>query len=185
MNKVFWVLASVLLLAYPVLIYFGIEKLSPAHFAAVLAVLMSVRFMLSPTARDVRQVALFTLVLLYVGSVVLSDSQLLLRLYPVLMSLAVASTFFVTLFEPESLIERMARLSGKVITPRAKVYTRKLTAVWFFLLVVNAVVSLFFAVEGSVDAWAFYCGFLSYILFATFFGAEFIYRQFYIRKYGA
>lgn len=184
MKKFFWPIVSILLVAYPAIIYFGSGIFRPADFAIVLAVIVSFRFVVSSTETDARQLSLLLFVCVYVAVVFFLDSPLLLKLYPVLMSLAVSFIFLVSLYEPESLIEKIARMMGETITDNAKRYTRKLTAIWGGLLIVNAVVALYFALMPTMKYWALYCGFLSYLIFAAFFGLELLYRQYYKKKYG-
>lgn len=172
-------------LAYPLLVYLGIRHISPAVFAAVLIGLALGRFVISRyygknTKGDA---ALLIVVLSYSLILLLSPGALLLKLYPVLISLCVALIFALSLNTPESLIERLARLAGETITPRAKGYTRRLTAIWAILLVANALVALYLALFGSMAHWALYTGLISYLLFGCFFAVEYGYRRYYIHKY--
>jgi uncharacterized membrane protein len=129
------------------------------------------------------ELTLLMIALAYSLALVIANNELLLKLYPVLMSLCVALFFFLSLYKPESLIERIARLAGETITPRAKTYTRRLTGIWAILLLGNALIALYLALFASLKSWALYSGLLSYLFFGLFFAAEYGYRRYYINKY--
>ncbi len=178
-------LVTLLALVYPLIIYVGVHHLSPAVLALGLLALTVARLLLARAQFDGRQIALLVIMLLYSALSAVADSEWLLRLYPVIISLCLAMIFLLTLSDDQSLIEKLARVAGKVITPNAKRYTRGLTAVWACALVFNAGVAFYLALYASLRAWAFYCGVLSYLLFGCLFLIEFLYRHYYIRKYGA
>ncbi len=172
--------------AYPLLVYVGVQHVSPALFALVLAVLAMAKFLLARKQGGkpaMAELGLLVTVLVYSLLLLSINSELLLRFYPVLISLCVALLFALSLNAPESLIERLARLAGETITPRAKAYTRKLTAIWALLLIGNALVALYLALFASLKLWALYNGLVSYILLGTFFALEYAYRRYYIHKY--
>ncbi|QEY11866.1 hypothetical protein [Cellvibrio sp. KY-YJ-3] len=173
-------------IAYPLLVYLGIQHISPALFALVLAVLALAKFSAARRqgqAQTHAELGLLLVALAYSLALLIANSELLLKLYPVLISLCMALFFALSLRAPESLIERLARLAGETITPRAKAYTRVLTAIWAVLLVGNALVALYLAFFASLKSWALYSGLLSYVFFAVFFALEYSYRRYYIHKY--
>ncbi len=172
--------------AYPLLVYLGIQHVSPALFALVLASLALAKFMVARRAGrkpETAELALLIVALGYSLALVITNSELMLRFYPVLISLCVALLFALSLRAPESLIERLARLAGETITPRARSYTRKLTLIWALLLFGNALVALYLAIFASLKSWALYNGLVSYVFFAVFFALEYTYRRYYIHKY--
>lgn len=173
-------------IVYPLLVYLGIQHISPALFALVLAVLAVAKYIASRSRGQTQHYAELTLmvvVLVYSLTLLIANSELLLKLYPVLISLCVALFFALSLRAPESLIERIARLAGENITPRAKAYTRVLTGIWAGLLIGNALIALYLALFASLKSWALYSGLLSYVFFGLFFAVEYLYRRYYINKY--
>ena len=121
---------------------------------------------------------LFSLLLL------ITNSHALVKLYPALASLGIALLFASSLFSPVSLIERVASMQGATITPRAKVYTRRLTFVWTVLLCVNALIACVLAIYSPMKWWLIWTGMLSYLCFALVFIVEYAYRRHSIRRYG-
>lgn len=180
------ILASVSI-AYPLLVYVGIQHISPAIFALVLATLAVAKFVVArrhdQEGMTTTEWALLLITLAYSLALVVANNEFLLKLYPVLISLCVALLFALSLRAPESLIERMARMAGETITPRAKAYTRVLTGIWAMLLVGNALIALYQALFASLKSWALYSGLLSYVFFGLFFALEYTYRRYYINKY--
>lgn len=176
---------AVVSIAYPAIVYFGIQTLSPAFFAIVLLLIGVGRFCVAKDRRETTQVVLLTVAVTYSLVLMINGSRHFLMLYPVVISTCVGAVFLASLRQSESLIERLARLSGKEITPRAKRYTRKLTLIWATLLFLNAGVALYLAYFASIEQWALYCGLLSYIIFSGFFALEFTYRQYYMHIHRA
>jgi uncharacterized membrane protein len=170
---------------YPVIVYFGMEHISPATFSLILSAMALLRFVITRGWSDVTQIPVLIAVLLFSAGLLITGDQYWLKLYPVVISASIAAIFALSLRNPESLIERVARLRGADITPRARHYTKRLTLVWAILLTVNALVSLYLAEFADMKAWALYCGFISYVIIGCFFAAELLYRRYYIAKYGA
>ena len=183
MKAVLIFIASLVTLVYPIIVYFGIQRLSPAFFALVLLALAVVKFVVAKGKKDMLQLLILLLAVIFSVALAISNSEILLRLYPVVISLGVALIFALSLSQAETVIERMARLAGEEITPRAKFYTRRLTIVWVALLIANASVAFYLALFGSMGQWAFYCGFLAYVIFGGVFIVELLYRRFYIAKH--
>lgn len=176
-------LAAVVALGYPVIVYFGVQRVSPAFFALLLLAIAVIKFAVAQDKKDFYQLSVLVVAIVFSLLLAVTDNELLLRIYPVIMSTAVALVFARSLREPENILLRMARMAGKTITPEAQFYTRRLTLLWVALLLTNGVVALYFALFGTLAQWAFYCGFLSYVLIGLFFILELIYRRFYIARH--
>lgn len=174
---------SLLALVYPLVVYFGIDRISPAVLGVILACMVVIKFYLTPQ-KDYAQTLVLLLMVIFSLGVAISNSEMTLRFYPVIMSCAVATLFALSLFQSQSLIERFARMAGKTITANAKSYSRKLTLLWSILLLINAGVAGYFALYATMKSWALYNGLLSYGVFILFFCLEYGFRQYYIRRYG-
>jgi uncharacterized membrane protein len=184
MKFVFSVVLITISIAYPAIVYFGIQHFSPAFFSLVLLGVALLKFFTANDRFDIAQMGMLLVVGIYSLGLLITNSAYGLRLYPAVISTCVAVLFGLSLAQPESLIERMARLSGKTITPRAKHYTKTLTLIWAILLIVNAGVALYLAHFASFKLWALYCGLISYGIFGFIFAIEFGYRRYYIAKHG-
>ena len=182
-------LASVVLalvsIAYPAMVYFGVQHLSPAFFALVIFALAVAKFIHTRKQTGKGQWLLLLIVTAYSAGLLFSNSEHWLKLYPVIISWCVAMLFALSLTQSETILERLARLGGANITPKAKSYIHTLTQVWALLLTANGLVALYLACFASLESWTLYCGLLSYVIFAAFFALEYSYRCYYIRKHRA
>jgi uncharacterized membrane protein len=113
----------------------------------------------------------------------LSDNVLAIQLSPVFISLILLGVFAYSLFQPLSLISHLAiKMSKEPLPIYAINYTWCVTLVWCLFFVLNATISLYTVVIGSLELWTIYNGFISYILMAMLFAIEFITR-FFVRKH--
>jgi uncharacterized membrane protein len=183
-KKLLALLIGVISLTYPFIVYFGLQKFSPALFAILIFLLALLKYFSSKHRQGVNALAVLAIAVIYSLALALSNSELLLRLYPVMISLVIASIFALSLRDKEAFITQLARISGKEITPRAAIYTRKLTMLWAALLLINAAIALYLALTASLERWMLYCGLISYLIFGTVMLLELAYRQFYIARYG-
>ncbi len=183
LKKVIFLLVGVIAVAYPFVVFVGLDRLGVSNLVLVLLAVVFLRFILTKGYRDRSQLLLFVVVGAFCGGVYALKSEALLKLYPVLMSLSIATLFGLSLLQRESIIEKFAHRMGKDISHREKQYTRRLTGVWTAVLVLNAAVAGYTSCCMELKYWAYYNGFLSYVLFAILFVVELLYRYiFIIRK---
>jgi uncharacterized membrane protein len=185
MKSLIPLLLAVVSIAYPAMVYFGIQHISPAFFALVIFALAIAKFVSTRKQTGKEQWLLLLAVTAYSLWLLVSNSEDWLKLYPVIISWCLAVLFTLSLKQPETILERLARLGGAEITPRAKGYIRRLTLVWAMMLTANGLVALYLALFASLKSWALYCGLLSYLIFGIFFALEYAYRCYYIRKHRA
>lgn len=104
------------------------------------------------------------------------------KLYPVIVNFFLFCLFFGSIFAKETIIQKFARLMEPDIKPKALEYTRNLTYVWAVFIFLNFLVSVA-TLFMSEKVWAFYNGFLSYILVGAFFIIEYIVRIWFKKKH--
>lgn len=183
-----WVIAfiTLLIIAYPFAVYFGLNYFSPRYIALGLILIFFLRFIL--IAPNIKSHAKFTLIAITVAGIVVSilgiifNQNIMIKLYPVVMNLLMFGIFFYSLLYPPTIIEKLARIKTPDLPKAAEEYTRKVTIAWCVFFVVNGLVALWTALFSTLKIWTFYNGFLSYILIGVMFVAEFIYRQWAKRK---
>jgi uncharacterized membrane protein len=168
-----WLLV-LLTLAWPAIVYFGLQLLGIRFLAVLLFALAAFRAL---TSRDPMwwAVAAGTLglsVLAFAG-----DQLLPLKLYPVLVNVALLGVFAISLWKPPSAIERLARLTEPDLPPAAVQYTRRVTQVWCAFFVLNGGIALVTALWLSAAAWALYNGLIAYLLMGLLFGGEWLVRR--------
>jgi len=182
-HIILFVIIAGITAVYPFIVYTGLNEFGPSMLSLVLFALLLARVVLRGDYHQPEQYAQ----LLLVGSLCLVaawlQSELLLRFYPVLMSLGFAGFFALSLRTPHSLIERFARTFISDVEPHQQAYMRVLTKIWAGLLVVNAVVAAYTACCLSLKYWTLYNGAIAYIIFGVFSLGELVNRYFYKKRY--
>ncbi len=97
--------------------------------------------------------------------------------WPCIVSAGLLWTFGRTLVRPPPLVERFARLQKPALSAEEIVYCRHVTQVWCLFFIFNGSAALALTLYGSIKWWAFYNGFISYLLVGALFAAEYLYRH--------
>ena len=109
-------------------------------------------------------------------AIVVTNSELLLRLYPSLVNLGLLIAFGATLVRGPSMIEKFARLARPDLPPGAVRHTRRVTQVWCAFFVLNGAFSAYTALYWSRANWSLYNGAIAYGLIGVLLVAEVIWR---------
>jgi uncharacterized membrane protein len=174
-------LQLVLWLVYPLAIYFGLKVFEPRAVALLLAAALLVRRRreagrLLAGLRRIDFATLAALLTLAIACAV-TNSEMLLRLYPAAMNLGMLTLFAVSLKNPPSMIERFARLQEPELPLAGIRYTRRVTQVWCVFFVVNGVIAAWTAFFASRDGWALYNGLIAYLAMGILFAGEWLIRR--------
>ncbi|MGC7402706.1 hypothetical protein ACPWR0_02620 [Pandoraea pneumonica] len=167
-------------LAYPVLILAGISLLAPRYLALLLLVGIYLRY-----RRNLKSHRLLMPVEWAVAgglaalacATALSNSEFLLRCYPVAVNAGMGLTFAMSLRSPMPMVERIARLHQPDLPADATPYLRKVTRVWIGFFVFNGTVALATALLASREIWSLYNGGIAYVLIGLLFAAEWLWRR--------
>lgn len=168
------VLAALVTLAYPLAVYWGLGHWEPRHLAGLLVLVALLRAVGSPDPLW-RVAALGAAVLALLGT--LGNALLPLKLYPVLVNVALLLVFVHSLHRPPTVIERLARLKEPRLPESGVRYTRKVTQVWAAFFVLNGGIALGTALYASEATWALYNGLIAYGLMGLLFAGEWLVRQ--------
>ncbi|KAA9131399.1 hypothetical protein F3N42_08745 [Marinihelvus fidelis] len=175
-------LVALLLVIYPLLVWQGLDRLGVAPMVVVLGGLLIARsLMLGERLGRLLPLAMVAIVLFVVAVVLSGDSRGLL-LYPVLVNAALCGACAWSLMRPPSLLERGLRLAGRELPDEATPYLRVVTACWAVFFAANGAVAAWTALAASLDTWAFYNGFLAYVLIGAMIGIECLVRPVYRRR---
>jgi uncharacterized membrane protein len=175
MKLLLKIFIALLFLTYPLAVYFGIARFGVAPLAWLLAGLALLRLALARHERSLWPVAGLAL-LLGIASALTRNGDWL-RYYPVLMNLASLAVFAWSLFNPPSLIERLARLHEPDLPPSGVVWTRHVTQVWCVFFVINGSIAFYTARFSSLETWTLYNGLIAYVLMGVLLGGEYLLRQ--------
>jgi|TergutMp193P3_1026864.scaffolds.fasta_scaffold00478_5 uncharacterized membrane protein len=106
----------------------------------------------------------------------------LLKLYPLLINLALLVSFGTSLFNPPTKVFRIALLSDSSIRnsanlPDIESYCRGVTKVWCIFFALNALASSITILYSPDWVWALYNGLIAYILMGIIFAVEWLVRK--------
>jgi uncharacterized membrane protein len=161
---------------YPALVFFLRGTVDPALFIVLALAIIAIRLTLGSVSFGSWRTALL-IAAAALAVLALLDAGLAARAYPVLISLAAAGVFAVTLWRPPSLIERLALASGEPWSPALQGYCRNVTLIWALWLGLNAAIAAGLALEHNDQAWALWTGLLSYLVSGALFGGEWLVRR--------
>jgi uncharacterized membrane protein len=111
------------------------------------------------------------------AAIVLTNSELLLRLYPSLVNLGLLVVFGATLLRGPSMVEKFARLRNPDPIPQVVRYTRRVTQIWCVFFTLNSVFSVYTALCWRREAWSLYNGALAYGLIGVLLVGEIAWRH--------
>ncbi len=178
-------LLALLLITYPVAVYFGLQYIEPGFVAAFFAIVFVIRHFNTPGKRGTIphiNIVLITVLSLLTFSVV-ANSALALKFYPVVMSLSFLAIFGYSLYKPPSVVEIIARLREE-LDDDGIAYTRRVTQVWCGFFIVNALIATGTIFHENEQVWLVYNGLISYILMGLLMAGEFVVR-FFVKKRNA
>ena len=169
------------LVAYPLLVYFGLGRFGVRGVGLSLIVVCALRLALSLVRRD-RGLPTAQLLLIGGGGILLAGASVVgaspkpMLHYPVVVNGAMMLLFAWSLARPPTVVERLARLRDPELPPEGVRYTRGVTIAWVTFFVVNGGAALYTALYASLETWALYNGLIAYILIGVMFGTEFLIR---------
>lgn len=181
MNAMRGLLQGMLWIVYPLAVYFGIKFFEPRTVAVLFAIALLLRrrhdagrFLAGLSRVDL---GVFLALLGLAGVTAAINSEHLLRLYPVAMSLGMLLLFGLSLKNSPSMVERFARLREPDLSPDGVIYTRRVTQVWCVFFVINGSIAGWTAIYATRDEWALYNGFIAYLLMGMLFAGEWLVRR--------
>lgn len=181
MPRLLLLLLSLMLLAYPFAVYFGLQYLSPRYLGLLLLILLAARFLIARGqlgADRVKSLIPVTLAGIALCLLILIFNQSsLVRLTPALINFTLLAVFCYTLYKPPSMIEYIARLGDPNLPAQAIAYTRHVTMVWCLFFLFNGAIALYTCFFTSLETWMLYNGLIAYLLMGILFAAEYCVRR--------
>lgn len=186
MNAGFKFVMALLVMAYPLLIYYFLPQFSPRILALVLILILGLRWLSQPLATRTSSARAW-FIPLAIGALVAAlalvlDSALLLKLYPAFISFSFLALFTWSLAHPPTLIERIAARHDPLFGPEQIPYVRKVMRVWCAFFIVNGSIAVVTVWLGDERLWALYNGLISYLLIGLLFAGEYAVRRYCQRR---
>lgn len=180
MSRLFALLPGMVLLAYPFVVWWGLHQGELIWLCLALGLLFALRLLPQPVRW--REMAALSRLLAGMGLLLCSLSLLcrradLLLYYPVLVSGSLLALFGWSLWQPMTLVERIARLQEPQLPPAAIRYTRQVTRIWCGFFIFNGAIAIATIWHGDLALWSLYNGLLSYLLMGTLMAGEWLVRQ--------
>lgn len=171
-------------LAYPAVILCAWRWDSPRLVGLLLLALLwlqrvSGRGPFAASLRKLTPVDLAVAATLSVGSaaIVLTNSELIMRLYPSLVNLGLLVAFGATLVKGPSMVEKFARRNYADPPAHVVRYTRRVTQLWCVFFAANGVFSAWTAFCWESRAWSLYNGAIVYAIIGTLLVCEIVWRK--------
>lgn len=166
-------LAWLATLLYPVAIWLGLTRFEPRWLGLFLLLVALLRAIASREA-----VWLFAAAgaLVLVAATFIFNNGLPLKLYPVLVNLAMLLVFAISLWKPPTVIERLARLRHPDLPPEGVRWVANVTRAWCLFFMINGSIALWTALAASDATWALYNGAIAYVLISAMLGGEWLLR---------
>jgi len=169
-------LLIVLLILYPFAISAMLNRFGVLSLGTVFIALLLLRLLLFKSTARIVVFSIAGLSTLFLLALAYTDSSELLKLYPAFVNLGCLIAFGLTLVNPPSMIERIARLAKMEMSPQGIHYTRAVTMIWCVFFIINGAIITWLAYAGTNQSWARYTGFYSYIAMGSLFAIEYMFR---------
>jgi uncharacterized membrane protein len=176
------VVATVGMVAYPLLVWRGLTTGSPRQVSLVMVALFlpaayfRLRSIKGADLKGLVAVPVVTLACLGLASI-LNQLDFILAV-PIAVSSVFLGTFGVTLRPgSRSMVERFARLQEPALIPEKQAWCRLWTKIWCVFFVLNAITAGILGWLAPLEWWALYTGLISYVLTGIVFGVEVLLRM--------
>lgn len=182
-------LFAAIVIAYPLIVYFGLERLGGRGLAICIIAIALARLLLVRRFEELRSAVPHTAVvaamlLIFGIAAAATDSATLLLYYPIGMNVLMFAIFFTSLLFPPTIIEQLARLRTPDLPAAGVVYTRRVTMVWCAFFVFNGSMAVYTTFGSNLGFWAVYNSVISYSLMGLLFAGEYVVRRYVQRRDG-
>ena len=169
----------VLSIAYPFMIYWGLQYYQASNLLLLLLILLALRWVAS--SKKFESIVLLAILITVVTIAFTWGHQLGLKFYPAMVNLGFLILFGSSLVFPPSMVERLARIQDPNLSPEGVAYTRKVTWIWSIFFVLNGSIAAATAVWASNEVWTLYNGLIAYLLIGILACGERVVRQWVLR----
>ncbi|WP_294844995.1 hypothetical protein [uncultured Gilliamella sp.] len=173
-------LTNLSFVCYPFIIYLSLRYQEIKLAIFYLAALFILRLLTLPnilvSMRWLAKITAFIGLSLLLSSWLFSQHQILFY-YPVMVNVVFLITFGYSLSQPQTIVEKFARIKDANLPTKAIKYTRKVTICWCLFFMLNGSIALITCLINNLYWWTMYNGLISYILIGTLMVGEWLIRQ--------
>ena len=180
------VLVVILVATYPFLLVTGLDHASARTIGAVLfAATLAVALLTGGSTSRLLPLLLkrFGVLVVAAAASAATNHPAALTLLPSLTSVWLLVTFAATLRGGPSIVAQFALAMHGSFPDFLLPYCRKVTWMWCAFFTINAMVGAALAVAAPARVWAFYTGFLAYMLIAAMAAGEYVFHKSRFRYY--
>lgn len=175
MNRLLKIVVIVLSIAYPFIIYWGLQRYQASNLLPLLLVLLGLRWL--AVGRASERIVLIGILAAVILIALTWGHQLGLKFYPAMVNLGFLVLFAGSLVSPPCIIERVARIKNPDLAPEGVAYTLKVTWMWSGFFLINGTLAAITALWTSNEVWILYNGFIAYLLIGALAGGEWLVRR--------
>ena len=168
-----------LMVAYPLIAYIALWLKQPYFVIGYLLLILALMALAKCQTRSwFSGITLFTIIALITYFTKTSNIEYLVYFPPILILFSVFIFFSQSLFNNQTpVIARYAQMIGDKLEAHHLRYYRMLTILWSLFLLLMIITSIMLALFSSRDSWSLFTHVISYLLIASFFIIEFMYRK--------
>jgi uncharacterized membrane protein len=175
MRQLLKAVIIVLSIAYPFMIYWGLQHYDASKLLPLLLILLALRWVAG--GRTSERMVLVAILISVVIIAFTWGHQLSLKFYPAMVNLGFLILFAGSLVFPPSMVERLARIKEPNLSPEGVAYTLKVTWMWSCFFLINGSIAAITAVWAPNKVWMLYNGVVAYLLIGILFAGEWIVRR--------
>lgn len=176
-------LIALFFIAYPFIVYFGLNHFPPSFFGLMLMALLAFRYGVIKAAERALMLPILLLFLTYALAMVVLDNARMVLYYPALVSFVMCAVFANSLRHEEPILLRLVKARGKFISSHTPGYLFWLTVLWSMFFLLNGLISLWSSTV-SLHVWTLYNGLISYFIVAILGAGEWLFRRHYKKSKG-
>lgn len=180
LTAVITVLLTLLSLAYPLIwLWQGQDSPILGYLPFLLALCWGAKAGLQAVGFQQFFAILMAIILLIVG---LSRSLETMYWYPIIINGIMLVMFGGSLWQNQTIIERLARLQDPNLPEEGVRYTRKVTQLWCGVFMLNIAISTLLIAAEQFAWWAIYTGVIAYVIMGVVMGGEWLFRKMVIQR---
>lgn len=168
-----------LMVAYPIVAYIALWFEQPYFVIGYLLLILTLMALAKCQSRHwTSGIVLFTTIAIIAYFTQQTNAEYLVYFPPILLLLSMFIFFSQSLLNGQiPVIARYAQMIGDKLEAHHLRYYRSLTILWSVFMLLMVITSILLAVFSSLDNWSLFTHVISYLLIASFFIIEFIYRK--------